>query len=241
MADLKAKPPLTPSSRQSFVHPTLLKTSHVFVRRDAVRKQLQCPYDGPYKVIKWTDNFFYFGHQWYSWHSEHWSSQACVFWVFGTYSFITTHHYSCRSSPFFFSSHSRSYYSFRTTCKVSSKTWLVIIWHTLCFSIFIFSYIVSCILCSFIHSFTVQPFFSFYPFLLPSFIFFVSFASSLGGSIVVCHVLWRMRRFWFPMWNNNTFFLLSLSEWYLFQSFVIHDKRDCNFIVEFTIRNSWIF
>ena len=57
MADLKAKPPRTPS-QQSFVHPTLLKTLHVFVRRDAVRKPLQRPYNDPYKVLKQTDKFF---------------------------------------------------------------------------------------------------------------------------------------------------------------------------------------
>ena len=58
MADLKAKPPRNPLPRQSFVHPTLLKTSHVFVRQDAVHKPLQRPYDGPYKVLKQTDKFF---------------------------------------------------------------------------------------------------------------------------------------------------------------------------------------
>ena len=58
MADLKAKHPRTPLPRQLFVHPTLLKTSHIFVRRDAIRKPLQRPYNGPYKVLKRTDKFF---------------------------------------------------------------------------------------------------------------------------------------------------------------------------------------
>lgn len=34
-----------------FVHPHLRVCSHVFLRHDAVRKPLQAPYDGPYKVI----------------------------------------------------------------------------------------------------------------------------------------------------------------------------------------------
>ncbi|XP_055932049.1 uncharacterized protein LOC129962328 [Argiope bruennichi] len=37
--------------RTIFVHPHLSECSHVFVRHDGVRKPLQAPYDGPYKVL----------------------------------------------------------------------------------------------------------------------------------------------------------------------------------------------
>ena len=58
MADLKAIPPRTVSTYPSFVHPTLMTTTHVFVRRDSVKRPLQRPYDGPYKVLKRTDKFY---------------------------------------------------------------------------------------------------------------------------------------------------------------------------------------
>uniref|UniRef100_A0A0A9W8E2 Integrase catalytic domain-containing protein n=1 Tax=Lygus hesperus TaxID=30085 RepID=A0A0A9W8E2_LYGHE len=46
------------SSQQTFVHPELSKTSHVFVRVDAVRRPLQQPYDGPFRVVKRGDKTF---------------------------------------------------------------------------------------------------------------------------------------------------------------------------------------
>ena len=58
MVDLKAIPPCTVSTYPSFVHPTPTTTTHVFVRRDSVKRPLQCPYDGPYKVLKCTDKFY---------------------------------------------------------------------------------------------------------------------------------------------------------------------------------------
>ena len=36
----------------------LTSCTHVFVRRDAIRKPLQQPYDGPYKVLARADQFF---------------------------------------------------------------------------------------------------------------------------------------------------------------------------------------
>ena len=57
MADLKATP-RTISTYPSFVHPTLTTTTHVFVRRDSVKRPLQRPYDGPYKVLKRNDKFY---------------------------------------------------------------------------------------------------------------------------------------------------------------------------------------
>ena len=40
------------------MHKDLLTTSHVFVRTDAVRKPLEQPYKGPFKVISRSDKFF---------------------------------------------------------------------------------------------------------------------------------------------------------------------------------------
>ncbi|GBN54031.1 hypothetical protein AVEN_108663-1 [Araneus ventricosus] len=51
-----------PTSRHSsstfFVQPDLRTSSHVFVRCDTVRKPLEQPYQGPFKVISRNDKFF---------------------------------------------------------------------------------------------------------------------------------------------------------------------------------------
>ncbi|XP_071043386.1 uncharacterized protein [Parasteatoda tepidariorum] len=44
--------------RTVFIHPHLKDCSHVFLRHDGVRKPLQPPYDGPYKVISRNDKTF---------------------------------------------------------------------------------------------------------------------------------------------------------------------------------------
>ena len=54
---LRPTPP-RPTLRHSNVHPDLATATHVFIRRDAVRKPLQPPYDGPYPVIQRTDKHF---------------------------------------------------------------------------------------------------------------------------------------------------------------------------------------
>lgn len=41
-----------------FMQPSLLTSSHVFVRNDAVRTPLQQPYDGPYEVTDRRDKYF---------------------------------------------------------------------------------------------------------------------------------------------------------------------------------------
>ena len=49
--DLKPNSPHLHNQRM-FVHKDLMTTSHVFLRHDTVRKPLQPPYHGPYKVLK---------------------------------------------------------------------------------------------------------------------------------------------------------------------------------------------
>ncbi|VDQ17285.1 unnamed protein product [Trichobilharzia regenti] len=51
--------PLCQQSIDVFVHPCLKTSSHVFVRRDSVRRPLDPPYDGPYNVIKRMDKSFF--------------------------------------------------------------------------------------------------------------------------------------------------------------------------------------
>lgn len=39
-------------NRKCFVHKELQRCSHVFLRRDMIKKSLTAPYEGPYKVLK---------------------------------------------------------------------------------------------------------------------------------------------------------------------------------------------
>nr|XP_054757883.1 uncharacterized protein LOC129263999 [Lytechinus pictus] len=57
MAASTATPTRSKDGR-SYVPRDLLKCSHVFVRVDAVRKPLEPPYKGPYKVVKRNEKFF---------------------------------------------------------------------------------------------------------------------------------------------------------------------------------------
>ena len=57
MAQLKATS-RTPGEHQTFIHPSLSTSTHVFVRRDSVKRPLQRPYDGPYKILNRTDKYF---------------------------------------------------------------------------------------------------------------------------------------------------------------------------------------
>jgi hypothetical protein len=45
-------------TRPIFVHRDLKTCEHVFIRVDAVKKPLQAPYDGPYRVLKRDDKVF---------------------------------------------------------------------------------------------------------------------------------------------------------------------------------------
>ncbi|GFV86254.1 retrovirus-related Pol polyprotein from transposon 412 [Trichonephila clavipes] len=42
-----------------FIHPGLLEATHVFLRRDLLRRPLQQPYDGPFKVLQRKDKVFF--------------------------------------------------------------------------------------------------------------------------------------------------------------------------------------
>ncbi|CAG9137730.1 unnamed protein product [Plutella xylostella] len=52
MRKLRAVPKKERDSRTLFIHPDLETSEYVFIRVDAVRKPLQPPYDGPYRVLK---------------------------------------------------------------------------------------------------------------------------------------------------------------------------------------------
>ncbi|GFU82477.1 pol polyprotein [Trichonephila clavipes] len=58
MQHLQPKPTRSRGKQTIFVHSELHKCTHVFVRRDSVRRPLQAPYDGPYPVIKRSDKFY---------------------------------------------------------------------------------------------------------------------------------------------------------------------------------------
>ncbi|GFT22535.1 integrase catalytic domain-containing protein [Trichonephila clavipes] len=48
MQSLHPKPPKHHGKRPVFIHPGLLEATHVFLRRDMLRRPLQQPYDGPF-------------------------------------------------------------------------------------------------------------------------------------------------------------------------------------------------
>ncbi|XP_064467749.1 uncharacterized protein LOC135378603 [Ornithodoros turicata] len=58
MATLRAVQPRALDNDASFVSPEMESCSHVFLRHDAVRKSLQPPYDGPYRVLKRSRKHF---------------------------------------------------------------------------------------------------------------------------------------------------------------------------------------
>ena len=58
MHQLRPTPPRTVQYSPSHVDPGLHTQSHVFIRQDSVRKPLQQPYKGPYKVLSRTQKHF---------------------------------------------------------------------------------------------------------------------------------------------------------------------------------------
>ncbi len=55
---LQASPVRAQPRRRTYVNKDLATSTHVFVRHDAVRKPLQPPYDGPYRVLKRADKHY---------------------------------------------------------------------------------------------------------------------------------------------------------------------------------------
>ena len=58
MSKLRATPTRAQSNHKTFVQKDLKSGTHAFVPHDAVRKSLQRPYDGPYRIIKRTDKHY---------------------------------------------------------------------------------------------------------------------------------------------------------------------------------------
>lgn len=58
MEDLRPVPASRHCKNSVFVHKELMKSTHVFLRVDMVRRPLQPPYDGPFKVITRNNKFF---------------------------------------------------------------------------------------------------------------------------------------------------------------------------------------
>ncbi|GFU11222.1 hypothetical protein TNCV_3290331 [Trichonephila clavipes] len=58
MQSLHPKPPKHHGKRPVFIHPGLLEATHVFLHRDMLRRPLQQPYDGPFKVLQRKDKVF---------------------------------------------------------------------------------------------------------------------------------------------------------------------------------------
>ncbi|GFT99025.1 retrovirus-related Pol polyprotein from transposon 412 [Trichonephila clavipes] len=56
---LHPKPPKHHGKRPVFIHPGLLEATHVFLRRDMLRRPLQQLYDGPLKVLQRKDKVFF--------------------------------------------------------------------------------------------------------------------------------------------------------------------------------------
>ena len=58
MKNLRPPPVREQAQRAVHLQQSLFSCTHVFVRRDAVKKPLQPPYDGPYKVLDRSDKYF---------------------------------------------------------------------------------------------------------------------------------------------------------------------------------------
>ena len=58
MQKLRAQPPCVQRPRSVHVSDDLSSCTHVFIRHDATRKSLQCPYNGPYRILSRADKHF---------------------------------------------------------------------------------------------------------------------------------------------------------------------------------------
>jgi len=55
MDQLRPTPAARHASRATLIHKDLLDSTHVFLRQDSVRRELDPPYGGPYKIIARSD------------------------------------------------------------------------------------------------------------------------------------------------------------------------------------------
>jgi hypothetical protein len=58
MQQLSPTPASSHDKSASFIHPALETCTHVFLRRDGIRKPLQATFEGPYKVLSRTEKHF---------------------------------------------------------------------------------------------------------------------------------------------------------------------------------------
>ena len=58
MQAIKATPPRPIMHADTGNHDMLKDATHVFIRHDAVRRPLQPPYDGPYKVLERAPRYY---------------------------------------------------------------------------------------------------------------------------------------------------------------------------------------
>ena len=58
MRRLRAVPPHQCTNRSVHLPPDLANSTHVFIRHGTIRKPLQPPYDGPYRVISHTSKYY---------------------------------------------------------------------------------------------------------------------------------------------------------------------------------------
>lgn len=55
---LRCTPTRKPNHTSSHIDDSLHSSSHVFVQQDAIKKPLQTPYDGPFKVLDRSPKYF---------------------------------------------------------------------------------------------------------------------------------------------------------------------------------------
>ena len=58
MQRMHLSPPKQPTNNDGNIPKGLATATHVFIRKDTVRKPLQPPYDGPFFAVKRTDKHY---------------------------------------------------------------------------------------------------------------------------------------------------------------------------------------